>query len=210
LRLRRQPQAKEFIQKSELLLTRPQDFIGRWSSIYPVGPIYLEIGMGKGRFITDCALRFPENNYLGLELREEMIMTAIGRLQGQVPHNLRFLWLNARLLPDIFAQGEINGIYLNFSDPWPKKRHAKRRLTHPNFLHIYEHILHPDGQIFFKTDNQDFYYWSLDSFSDNNWKIIEKSKDWPLCEGDVMTEYEQRYRQKGQPIYFCRLANPDK
>ncbi len=210
MRLRRQPQAKDFIKKSELLLANPQSLRGHWRSVFASGPLDLEIGMGKGIFISNCALYYPERNFVGLELREEMLMAAIRRFEGQKPANLRFLWLNALLLPEIFAEGEIDTIYLNFSDPWPKKRHAKRRLTHQSFLHIYAQILRPQGQLFFKTDNRDFYFWSLDSFKENNWLILEQSENLPPAASGLMTEYEQKFRLLGQPIYYCHLQKPDR
>jgi tRNA (guanine-N7-)-methyltransferase len=206
LRLRRQKHAKDFILQHELLIQDPACYRGKWNEIFSQGPIYLEIGMGKGRFLADCALRFPENNYIGLEVIEEMIMIAMKRLKDQQPANLRYLWTNANNLSEIFAPGEVKEIFLNFSDPWPKKKHHKRRLTATSFLDIYRQILPPEGQIHYKTDDRDFYFWSLEKFAEAGWNILTKSESLELKPDEVMTEYEERFRAKGQPIYFCRVA----
>ena len=204
MRLRRMPEAKDIISSSPLVLTEKERYPGSWReylSIPPGGVLNLEIGMGRGKFITEACFKYPDQAWIGLEIREEMIMMSLNRLCGKIPENLRFLWLDAALLSEIFSPGEIDNIFLPFSDPWPKARHAKRRLTHDNFLKIYDNILSPNGKIIYKTDNRDFFFWSKEKFLLNDWHIITESQDLPLLTEDIISEYEARYRRQGMPIY---------
>ncbi len=216
MRLRRMPQAKEIVANSDLVFS-PKNIAnlrGNWEKIFANdSPIYLEVGMGRGKWITAEAAKNPKINYIGLEMREEMIFQALERLQGKIPPNIRFLWVDASNLPLLFTRGEVDGIYLHFSDPWPKLRHAKRRLTHPLFLKDYDFVLKPKGQLNFKTDNQDFFDWSLTQFAktyQRGWRQLALDRNLPLEEGQAITEYEKRFRRMNQPIYFCSMQKEDR
>lgn len=204
MRLRHIPEAAEKVRASELVFDDKQALAikGKWQEKFVAEqPLHLEIGMGRGRFIMASALAQPELNFLGLEIREEMIMQALDLL-SEVPANIRYLWLNAGLLKEIFAPGEVERIYLNFPDPWPKNRHAQRRLTAEYYLDQFREVLDDAGTLRFKTDNRDLFDWSCRSFSNNGWELVERSFDLPLENTGVVTEYENRYRRNGQPIFF--------
>lgn len=212
MHLRRMPEAKSNILASPLVFPEREalSLAGHWRKVFDKHkPIFLEIGMGKGRFITASAAVDPDSNYLGLEFREEMVWIALKRLEGKEPANLRFIWANALLLGEMFAPGEVAAIYLNFSDPWPKSRHAKRRLTHTDFFDVYHRLLSAGGELFFKTDNRVFFDWTLTQISGALWQKTEINHDLPLREDSLMTEYEERYRKRGQPIYFCHLSKKE-
>ena len=208
MRLRRMPEAEGIITESPLVLIETDAVPGAWRTLLGLPSeslLNLEIGMGRGRFIADACFRYPDQGWLGLEMRPEMHTMALRRLKGRVPQNLKFLWTNAAYLSEIFAAGEVDQIYLPFSDPWPKVRHAKRRLTHEFFLTRYARILAPQGRIFFKTDNRDFFFWSQEIFLTNGWQIEVASEDLPPVADSILTEYESRYRKRGLPIYFLEV-----
>ena len=208
MRLRRVPGTKErLLGYAGVLVLQPETKRGLWAQEFGnAAPIQLEIGCGRGRFIVESARANPDINYIGLELREEMVMEAIERAGDNLPANLRFLWMKAELLPVVFAPGELSVIYLNFSDPWPKKRHAKRRLSHGDFLKIYQRILKSDGRLIMKTDNRPLFDFSLGQFKAWAWRLSEVDFAYPLkgASGDIPTEYEMRFRRRGIPI--CRLV----
>lgn len=218
MRLRRIPEAKEAVGASELCFKEPLAMRGCWREIAGERPVYLEIGMGRGAFIIGHALTEPHNFLLGLEFREEMLFLAEKKLREQmalkglfaVPGNLRFIWGNAMLLTELFAAGEVDNIYLNFSDPWPKARHDKRRLTHAGFLAQYEQILAEGGRIYFRTDNEAFYDWSLSSFRESPFTLLAASRQAELPSDGIISEYEKRYRSLGQPIFTATLQNGGK
>ncbi|MCL5897260.1 tRNA (guanosine(46)-N7)-methyltransferase TrmB, partial [Neisseria meningitidis] len=147
----------------------PEDFKGQWHEVFGNdNPIHIEIGSGKGQFISGMAKANPEINYIGIEMIESVLVSALDKaIEVDVP-NLRLVARDAKLLEDCFEKGEIAQIYLNFSDPWPKKRHTKRRLTNPTFLTIYERLLPKAGDIHFKTDNRSLFEYSLVAFSEYN------------------------------------------
>lgn len=208
MRLRNIPGAKEAVAGSPLALDEKEalQYAGKWRSLFPEpNPIHLEVGMGRGRFIMTSSTEHPEINYLALEIREEMIYDALNRMEGEIP-NLRFLWFNAELLSEVFAPGEVDRIFINFPDPWPKSRHAKRRLTALGFLDRYRQILADDGGVFFKTDNQDLFEWSVENFQAAGWQLQDVDRDLSPEKSGVITEYERRYRGKGQPIYFLHAT----
>ncbi|MCL2678645.1 MAG: tRNA (guanosine(46)-N7)-methyltransferase TrmB [Clostridiales bacterium] len=210
MRLRRQPQAKIAVQASPLVLPDPLALRGKWRGLLGPAPLRLEIGMGRGRFITAQALSDPQSSYLGLDFREEMVFLALSRLQGHEPANLRFLWCNAALLPEIFAPGELDGLYLNFPDPWPKARHAKRRLTHELFWRQYAQVLAEGGEIRLRTDARDFFEWSLESLRGGPFALLQADYDAPLPEAGEASEYEERYRALGQSIYSAEWRKEQK
>ena len=181
---------------------------GRWSEVFGNDhPIHIEVGMGKGRFIMELAQRNPQINYVGIERYSSVLLRGLQKRSELVLSNIYFLCEDARELAEIFVPGEVEKIYLNFSDPWPKDRHAKRRLTSEAFMAVYDQILSPDGTVEFKTDNRGLFDYSLESIPAAGWKIVEHTFDLhnsPMAEGNVMTEYEMKFSSEGKPI--CKLV----
>lgn len=193
--------------ESAFVVQRPQEKKGGWAQVYPqTGPIHIEVGMGKGQFLMELARRNPQVNYLGIEMYDSVLLRALQRMAeiDELP-NLLFMREDARLLPEIFRKGEVEKIYLNFSDPWPKARHAKRRLTSREFLNRYERILVPEGVVEFKTDNRGLFEFSLEEIREAGWRLLactyDLHNDAKMCEGNVMTEYEEKFSSLGNPIY---------
>ena len=211
MRLRRKPETRQALASmSPPLVKEPERVKGNWKKYFNNdNPLYLEIGIGKGNFIYESALRYPQANFIGLEFREEMVFLAIKR-QEQILQNSAYIWKNALLLGDFFAEGELARIYLNFSDPWPRKKHAKRRLTHRNFLTVYEGLLQSKGEVHFKTDNRDLFDFSLEEFSEKGWKLQNVSYDLyaELPEDNIATEYERKFSSKGERIYRLEALCP--
>ncbi len=212
MRLRHIPGAEETIAQSPFVIQDPQLHKGGWSQLFGnSAPIEIEVGMGKGRFIMELAKNHPEINYIGIERYSSVLLRAIQKrreLELSDIHlsNIYFLCVDAKTLDQFFAPGEVRRIYLNFSDPWPKDRHAKRRLTSPQFLAVYEKILAPEGVVEFKTDNRGLFEYSLESIPAAGWSIKEQTFDLhhsPMAEGNVMTEYEAKFSAEGKPI--CKL-----
>lgn len=214
MRLRNIPGAKNVIENSRYVIHNPQEHKGRWANVFPGRqPLHIEVGMGKGQFLMELAKLHPEINYVGIEMYDSVLLRAIQKReeyeQGtETLQNLYFMCVDARILPEIFDQGEVEKIYLNFSDPWPKARHAKRRLTSRQFLERYGEILAPGGSVEFKTDNQDLFTFSLEEVQEAGW-ILESSTrdlhhDAALCQGNVMTEYEEKFSSLGNPI--CKMT----
>lgn len=209
MRLRNIKGSKEFIDASPYVIHNPEDYKGKWNTLFEnSNPIHVEIGMGKGQFIHALAEQNPDINYIGIEMYSSVLYRALERRAETEVSNLYFLRFDARNLLDIFDRHELDFIYLNFSDPWPKERHAKRRLTSPNFLSMYNRILKPEGCIQFKTDNRPLFDFSVESVRDSKlWKIDELTYDLhqsEFLEGNIMTEYESRFVAEGKPI--CRFV----
>ncbi len=208
MRLRHIQGAEEAIASSPYVIQKPAANRGCWQQLFQNNhPIALEIGMGKGRFIMELAQLHPEVNYIGIERYSSVLLRGLQKREGLELSNLFFLCIDAKELPDCFAPGEVSRIYLNFSDPWPKDRHAKRRLTSPDFLEVYRQILALDGQIEFKTDNRGLFDYSLASIPQAGWEICSCTFDLhrsPLAEGNIMTEYEEKFSALGNPI--CKLT----
>ena len=171
-------------------------------------PIHIEIGMGKGRFLMDLAALHPEINYIGIERYTSVLLRAVQKMDTLQLPNVHFLCEDAAKLPEIFAPEEVDRIYLNFSDPWPKDRHARRRLTSHEFLDRYDQFLAADGRLEFKTDNQDLFTFSLEEIeTSDRWHLNASTRDLhhdpSMNEGNIMTEYEEKFSSKGNPI--CKL-----
>lgn len=207
MRLRNVPGSRETLAKSSYCFETPEELKGRWQEEFGnQNPVYIEIGMGKGKFITRLAADHPEINYIGIEKYSSVLVRALEKLEAQPLPNLRLIRMEAENLPDVFAPGEVTGIYLNFSDPWPKDRHTKRRLTSVPFLTLYRQILKPEGLVEFKTDNRPLFDFSLESVEEAGWKLLRHTFDLhrsPMAEGNVMTEYEEKFSALGNPI--CKL-----
>ena len=213
MRLRNIPGSREKIAENRFCVQEPEQWKGKWKEFFGNDhPLYLEIGMGKGRFLMDMAEKYPENNYIGIEMYSSVLVRALEkaeeRYESAEKTNFAFLRFDARLLDTVFGEREVDGIYLNFSDPWPKDRHAKRRLTSPVFLGQYEKVLKEGAGIRFKTDNTDLFDWSEETLRERNWKITALTRDLhadeQLSKGNIMTEYEEKFSGLGQKI--CMLA----
>ena len=213
MRLRNVPGAREVMVENEYVFTEPEGMKGTWHEVFGNdNPVRIEIGMGKGRFLMDMARLHPERNYVGIEMYDSVLLRALQKRErleeeGEKLTNLMFMCIDARLLPEIFEKGEVQKIYLNFSDPWPKARHAKRRLTSREFLARYEQILADDGVVEFKTDNKGLFEFSLEEVEAAGWKLLAHTFDLhnqaEMMEGNVMTEYEEKFSSMGNPI--CKL-----
>ncbi len=210
MRLRNVKGARELLAKSSYVVAEPEIYRGNWKRVFGnENPIHMEIGMGKGKFLLELAALHPEINYIGVEMYASVLIRAVQKLEGipEIP-NIRFLNFPAEHLEAFFAPEEVEKIYLNFSDPWPKARHAKRRLTSPVFLKKYEKVLKQEGVLEFKTDNRDLFEYSLDSIKESSWGLLEYTFDLhgdkAMSQGNVMTEYEQKFSGQGQAI--CKLA----
>lgn len=213
MRLRNIPGAEEQIAADPYTIqtdgTDGADFAGHWAQHYfhNAHPLHLEIGMGKGQFITTLAQMHPEINYIGIEKYSSVLIRAIDKRNTLELTNLLFLRMDAEDITEYFSRGEVERIYLNFSDPWPKDRHAKRRLTSPQFLSRYDRILVPEGQIQFKTDNRSLFDFSLESAETSGWSAdlvsYDLHADGPAPD-NIMTEYEEKFYHLGNPI--CKLV----
>ena len=201
MRLKNVKGANEIIINGEYYVDNPYQYKGNWNSIFKNNnPIYIEIGMGKGNFIIENALRYKNINFIGIEKYDSVIVRAIQKSNGLPLDNLKILRIDANKLMDVFDK-EIDTIYLNFSDPWPKKRHSKRRLTSEFFLDIYDNIFKDRMRIIMKTDNIDLFNYSLDSLIDHGYSIVYKNNDLNcLSDDNIMTEYEEKFYKLGIKI----------
>ena len=208
MRLRHIPGSEQQIAESPYVIGNPEEKKAHWADVFGnENPVHIEVGMGKGKFLMELARMHPDINYVGIERYSTVLLKAIRKQEALKLPNLFFLREDAGTLADIFGPGEVAKIYLNFSDPWPKDRHAKRRLTSPRFMAVYDRILKPEGIVEFKTDNQELFAYSLQSVPEAGWNV-----DWHTFdlhhseygEGNVMTEYEAKFSAQGKPI--CKLA----
>ncbi len=211
MRLRNVPGSRDRIAANSHVIKNPEEIRGSWAGYFGDGlPIHLEIGMGKGRFVMDMARLHPEIHYIGIEMYSSVLVRALEKIDEDPLENVHFIRMNAEYICQAFGPGEVEKIYLNFSDPWPKERHTKRRLTSRQFLERYENILSDNGSLAFKTDNQDLFAFSLEEIKDKGW-VLEKSTfdlhHSQYLAGNVMTEYEEKFAGQGKPI--CMLeAHP--
>lgn len=209
MRLRNITGARDVIAASEYVVQEAEAVKGIWKGQWKTlfgndNEIHMEVGMGKGRFLHEMARIHPEINYIGVEMYSSVLLRALQKMDVEPLSNLKFLCVDARLLPDIFEEGEVDHIYLNFSDPWPKDRHAKRRLPSRQFLARFDKVLKKDGKISFKTDNRDLFDFALEELEPAGWKAeivtFDLHADKVLCAGNIMTEYEEKFSSKGNPI----------
>lgn len=193
-----------------VLIKNPERFRGKWRDLFEnQHPLAVELGAGKGQFLTQMALLHPEDNFLGLEVQTGVLYYTACKIAVAQATNARAVLANIDEAAEIFAPGEINRLYLNFCDPWPKKRHAKRRLTHPRFLGIYRQVLVPGGELHFKTDNEDLFRYSLETLREEGWAVRDITFDLhgENVAGNVMTEYEEKFSARGKKICRCVAAN---
>ena len=206
MRLKYKPWAAEYIaQHPDVIIPNPEDYKGKWHEVFGNNnPVHIEVGTGKGQLVLGMAQQNPEINYIGIELFDSVIVCALEKIEAaNKPSNLRLLKVNGEDLEKFFAKNDVDRVYLNFSDPWPKARHAKRRLTHEGFLKLYETVLVDNGEIHFKTDNRGLFEYSLVSMNQYGMALNYVSLDLHvnMPEDNVMTEYEEKFSKKGQPIY---------
>lgn len=204
MRLRNITGCREMIGESEFVVHEPETMKGKWREAFGNDhPVYVEIGMGKGRFLMDMARLYPEINFIGIEKYSSVLLRAVQKLEEEELPNVRLIRMDAEDLENVFAQGELDRIYLNFSDPWPPNRQRKRRLTWRAYLEVYDEILRQQGDLCFKTDNQRFFEWSLQEICQFGWLIQNISLDLHNSdfEGNVMTEYEEKFSAESYRIY---------
>ena len=223
MRMRKHKHTEERLALCAELLRDPDDaFNGAWRGAWrkefavrmgfePVR-LELEIGCGKGGFILGMATREKDTAFVAVEVCREALLLAVEKAKAAELSNVLFLCMDAQKLAAVFAPGEVEKIYLNFSDPWPKYRHAKRRLTAPAFLKLYQTLLAPGGAVRQKTDNQGLFAYSLESFKENGWTLTEVTDDLhssPWAEGNIMTEYEKTWSEKGFTIHALTAFPPE-
>lgn len=211
MRLRHKPWAIDMLKAHpEIVPADPIALKGHWHEEFNrQAPLAVEIGSGKGQFIIGMAKKYPELNFIGIEMQSDALVMALKlALQTEDLPNLRLLWSRGEEVSDFFMPGSVEALYLNFSDPWPKNRHAKRRLTHPNFLSSYQEILKPEGELCFKTDNRGLFEYSLVTLANYPMKFKEVSLDLAACKDpdNVITEYEAKFMAKGQRIYRLKAV----
>ena len=205
MRLRNIKGSRENIQASKYVVQEYREQKGKWRELFGNDhPIHIEIGMGKGRFLMDMATLHPEINYVGIEKYSSVLLRGIQKQEELQLPNVMFIRMEAEYITEVFAKDEVDRIYLNFSDPWPKDRHAKRRLESREFLKRYSEILVPEGVVEFKTDNMDLFEFALEEVEPAGWKLRRWTKDLhhdpKMNAGNVMTEYEERFSSVGNPI----------
>ncbi|CDE45107.1 tRNA (guanine-N(7)-)-methyltransferase [Clostridium sp. CAG:411] len=204
MRLRNVKGSRETIAANDYVVHTPEEQKGKWSEVFGnKNPIHIEVGMGKGKFITELARQNPDINYVGIEKYSSVLVRALEKRPELEQDNLMFIRMDAENLPDVFDKDEVALIYLNFSDPWPKDRHAKRRLTSVQFLSRYDQFLEPDGRVIFKTDNRPLFDFSLEQVEEAGWILENHTFDLhhsEFLEGNVMTEYESKFVAEGKPI----------
>lgn len=205
MRLRNVTGSREEIAANEFVVHEPEGFKGKWKELFGnENPLHIEIGMGKGKFLIQLASENPNINYIGIEKYSSVLIRAVEKRKEQELSNLWLIRFDAEYINGIFAEKEVSRIYLNFSDPWPKDRHAKRRLTSKEFLARYDKFLQTDGEVIFKTDNSDLFAFSLEQVEPAGWKLRNYTYDLHHSEyavGNVMTEYEERFSSMGNPIH---------
>lgn len=208
MRLRNIPGSREVIAENKWCVQEPEATKGRWQELFGnTHPIHIEIGMGKGRFLMELARQNPKINYVGIEKYSSVLLRALQKMEEAPLDNLRFIRMDAETIGEVFDRDEVSRIYLNFSDPWPKDRHAKRRLTSKEFFARYDQILARDGQVEFKTDNAGLFDFSLEQAELAGWRVTactrDLHRDETMNQGNIMTEYEERFSAMGNPI--CKL-----
>lgn len=214
MRLRNVSGSRERIAESPFVVHEPESIKGNWSSSVfgNDNPLQIEIGMGKGRFLMELARLNPSINYVGIEKYSSVLIRGIEKQEKEKLPNIMFIRFDAEYIMDIFGEREVDKIYLNFSDPWPKDRHAKRRLTSRQFLARYNGILKDNGIVEFKTDNRELFEFSLEEYKEAGWLLeaytFDLHKDVELMKGNVMTEYEEKFSAAGNPIHKMIIKKP--
>lgn len=206
MRLRNIRGSEEVIANSPFVEKEPKKRKGCWQQTFVnPGPVRIEVGMGKGKFLMELAALHPELNYIGIERYSSVLLRALQKMEEKELTNLKFICMDAAEIEEVFAPGEVDRIYLNFSDPWPKDRHAKRRLPSRQFLAKFDKILKPEGRLEFKTDNRGLFDFAVEELGPAGWKTeaitYDLHGDAVMSDGNVMTEYEEKFSSIGNPIY---------
>lgn len=209
MRLRNIPGADDVIRKHPIAIKNETEKKGQWNKVFENdNPIHIEIGMGKGQFLLTLAKQKPNINYIGIERYSSVLLRALEKFDTEEfmeLQNIRFICMDAFELPEVFSLGEVAKIYLNFSDPWPKSRHANRRLTSTRFFGQYDKVLAQNGVVEFKTDNRPLFEFSLEQVEEAGWRLLAHTfdlhNDKAMNEGNVMTEYEEKFSSMGNPIH---------
>lgn len=210
MRLRRIKNIEEkILQYNNIIMMNPSAYKGNWNKLFKNNnPIYLEIGTGKGQFIMNNAINNPDINYIGCEISDSVIYKAAKKINEKEISNLYLINVDAFKLEEVFEKDEISKIFLNFSDPWPKSRHEKRRLTSEAFLNVYNKFLNKDGVIEFKTDNRKLFEYSVLKFNELGYEMLELSLDLHSdFENVITTEYEDKFMNLGQVIYYIKVRS---
>ena len=214
MRLRNIPRAESVLEACKEVVKNPDSLCGNWKKEFGNdNPVHIEIGMGKGQFLLTLAAKNPQINYVGIERYSSVLLRAVEKFQeeedkGTAPSNIRFICMDAHDLPAVFAPSEVSRIYLNFSDPWPKARHARRRLTSNEFFKLYDKVLTLDGTVEFKTDNRPLFDFSVEELEHSELFVLDQlsydlHNDSTMNQGNIMTEYEAKFSSMGNPI--CKL-----
>ena len=211
MRQRNVKNKQEIINNSKYFISNPNAYKGKWDSVFNnSNKIQIEIGMGKGRFIINKALKYPDINFIGIEKFDSILALALKKIPDNL-NNLKMIRLDAINITDVF-DNEIDTIYLNFSDPWPKKRHEKRRLTSLNFLEKYDKVFKSDNHIIMKTDNKDLFSYSIKSFNNYGYLINDITFDLEKLNDidNIKTEYEEKFTKLNKPIYKIEIIKKKK
>lgn len=206
MRVRKKPWAKKELEINNHIVHEPEKWKGKWNEYFGNHyPLYVEIGCGKGGFLSKNAELYPRINFIGIE-RQSTIVAIAARKMEEDFSNVALIWSSAEKLSDLFETGELKRLYINFCDPWPKERWSKRRLTYRDFLETYKKVFGKNGEIFFKTDNKELFEFSKIEFQENGWDLSYITTDLHHSdyEGNIMTEYEKRFSEMGMPIYHIQ------
>lgn len=193
---------------AQVLIKNPEEYIGRWGSIINSEKVFLELGCGKGKFTAETALTIPDTLLVAVERVPDAMIIGMERAVNEGIENVRFIDMDVAKIMDVFSENEVDRIYINFCDPWPKKRNAKRRLTSPLFLQLYKKVLKPDGEIHFKTDNLPLFEYSLETFASCGFELSQVTNDLHkdgVC--GIMTDYEKKFYEQGLKINRCVAIN---
>lgn len=214
MRLRYVKGGLERLEEHDKVVTEPEDYKGKWRGLFGnENPIHVEFGSGRGGFIMGMAEKNPDINYLAFERNSKVIIRGVNKLPENPGANFYLVHSDIRKIEDIFVDDEIDRVYLNFSDPWPKKRHNRRRLTYRSFLKLYEKLMIPSGELHFKTDNVDLFDFSIKELKEIGWDVTMITRDLhnsEYVEGNVMTEYEEKFSERGQAINKLIAVSPKK
>ena len=206
MRLRKKPHTDEKLKQFEDFVITDKNLVP--SSQFLVPNLHVELGTGMGDFITQIAERNPQINYIGLEVEKTCVLSAAREVREKNLSNVRLIVFDINNISELFGEHEVDRLYINFCDPWPKKRHAKRRLTHVRFLEMYRKILKPGGEIYFKTDNRGLFDFSLEQFALAGLEVRDVTNDLHANEppDNIRTEYENKFSAAGVPINFCVVS----
>lgn len=213
MRLRNIAGAREVIAESPFVVHEEETQRGKWKQLFGNdAPLYVEIGMGKGQFLMEQARRNPHINFVGIEKYSSVLLRALQKQEEELLPNIKFIRMDAERIAEVFAPGEVQHLFLNFSDPWPKERNAKRRLMSHQFLGRYEHILADGALVEFKTDNRSLFSFALEELAAMKWEVsavtYDLHHDPQLSQNNVMTEYEERFSMRGNTICMLRACPP--